>query len=561
MARWCIPLMGSPARGAVAQATQSSAEGRLAVGRDGTVYYDDYWNLAGTNRYFIRKVAPDGLIYTVAGQAGSLADWGQWRSQMGVKAEAAQLTPVMARRVGPDGVLYVSPEPEGQYGIGGVYKITPDGVLGMVMNSVPFPSVGWKTSARETTAPTRRPSPLPTGALGRTTSRSRRMAPWTSRKPTATDPPPFGASPPAAYLQRLAGRGPETTVSAPYPPSQQGANPLQACSEAAAVCGWPWRRPHHPGPCERCGLRRERLDCRLHRGELQIPADDGTELYVFAANGLHLRTLDGLTGATNWSFGYDADNLVTQLRDANGLTTTVERAAGGQPTAIVGPYGQRTTLALDAGGHLSRVTNPLGESTLLTNTPGGLLTSIAGPLNHTYTIAYDADGLVTQTADPLGGGLSLTVVTNTGISIVATATSTLASVDLRELYLWPSGYTPEQPPANWNLGGGNSGHQRLRVAALRRKQLRQPRLHRRPALPRANTPACQPNVVAPRLPGAPPSTLHDAATLSDLNNPFSIVTLSNQTTFNGQAYTMIYTGFEPRGGDHHAQGRQVPPWA
>ena len=49
----------------------------------------------GTN--FIRKVAPDGRIYTVAGQAGAL--WGDdwfsptngWRGQMGRKASEALL--------------------------------------------------------------------------------------------------------------------------------------------------------------------------------------------------------------------------------------------------------------------------------------------------------------------------------------------------------------------------------------------------------------------------------------------------------------------------------------
>ena len=52
------------------------------------------------------------------------------------------------------------------------------------------------------------------------------------------------------------------------------------------------------------------------------------------------------------------NNQVTDLRDANGLVTHIERNGAGQPTAIVGPYGQRTTLALDGNGFLSSGRQP-----------------------------------------------------------------------------------------------------------------------------------------------------------------------------------------------------------
>ena len=105
--------------------------------------------------------------------------------------------------------------------------------------------------------------------------------------------------------------------------------------------------------------------------ELQIPSEDASEVYMFDARGSHLRTLNGLTGSTNWSFTYNANNLVTDIRDANGLLTHIERDGAGQPTAIVGPYGQRTALALDANGFSRNVVNPVGEATLLTQTKAG----------------------------------------------------------------------------------------------------------------------------------------------------------------------------------------------
>ena len=119
--------------------------------------------------------------------------------------------------------------------------------------------------------------------------------------------------------------------------------------------------------------------------ELQVPARDGGELYVFDANGLHRRTLDTLTGATLWQFTYDQRNLLAQMRDANGLVTRVEREVNGTPSGIVGPHGQRTTLTVDADGFLSRVTDPAGAATTLGYGAAGLLTSIQGPRGNTST--------------------------------------------------------------------------------------------------------------------------------------------------------------------------------
>lgn len=44
-------------------------------------------------------------------------------------------------------------------------------------------------------------------------------------------------------------------------------------------------------------------------------------MYIFDKNGLHLRTLNPLTGTTNWLFTYNANNLVVAVTDANGLVT------------------------------------------------------------------------------------------------------------------------------------------------------------------------------------------------------------------------------------------------
>ncbi len=161
--------------------------------------------------------------------------------------------------------------------------------------------------------------------------------------------------------------------------------------------------------------------------DIQIPSEDGSELYVFDEHGRHLLTLNGLTGATNWVFSYDARNLVTDITGGNGLVTHIQRNGTGIPTAIVGPYGQQTTLDVDGSGFLSKVTNPAGESTTLVNAANGLLTTITGPLNDAYAVSYDTNGLVTRVRDPLGGGTDITR-TDTGSQVTVQSSTTLTNM-------------------------------------------------------------------------------------------------------------------------------------
>lgn len=550
------PPDGSLARGAYSQATDG--QGHIAVSRDGTVYYDDWWNTGctagdyscGTN--FIRRVAPDGRIYTVAGQAGSL--WGDnffdstngWRGQMGRKASEAMLTEIQSMAVAPDGTLYVSPIAQGQYGVGGIYKITPDGILGMVMNVVPFPNVGWEPYG---------PGDEGTNAAtfasyygGNPGPNSLQVAPDGSlafHQSYGNAGSSIWRITPDGILQRLAGRGPYEIVSVPSPLSLQGVNPLQATLPFGQV------ETFAVGPDSSLTLGGSVTSPSAYRisasasgfsaQELQIPAEDASEIYVFDEHGLHLRTLNGLTGATNWSFVYNANNLVTDLRAANGLLTHIERDGAGQPTAIVGPYGQRTALALDANGFLNAVVNPVGEATLLTNTKGGLMTSITGPLGDTYTVAYDTNGLGTQVRDPLGGGYDETR-SDQGTRIDIASSTTLANVDSRTLALLPSGDTyviasyPDGSGAATTLTRGNGEWVTNSDGTIG--------FYASGGDPRFPTQASLPIVTEVKLPGGPEAdlTFPRAAALADLNNPFSVVRLTNSMYLNRQLWTTTYDG-------------------
>ncbi|MCF6212365.1 MAG: hypothetical protein L3K24_17290 [Gammaproteobacteria bacterium] len=77
--------------------------------------------------------------------------------------------------------------------------------------------------------------------------------------------------------------------------------------------------------------------------EYLIPADNSNQLFHFDATGRHLRTFDTTTGAVIQQFRYDTDGHLSEIEDAHGNITRIERS-GAIPTAIVAPDGQRTGL-------------------------------------------------------------------------------------------------------------------------------------------------------------------------------------------------------------------------
>jgi len=101
----------------------------------------------------------------------------------------------------------------------------------------------------------------------------------------------------------------------------------------------------------------------------------------------------------------------------------VERDAGGVPTAIVAPGGQRTALTLDADGFLATVADPVGGMTQLQHTPGGLLTQLTDAKGHPHTFAYDAAGRLAQDQDGVGGVMTLSESEAPGSRTVSLATT------------------------------------------------------------------------------------------------------------------------------------------
>ncbi|MFP2958419.1 RHS repeat-associated core domain-containing protein [Myxococcus sp. 1LA] len=142
--------------------------------------------------------------------------------------------------------------------------------------------------------------------------------------------------------------------------------------------------------------------------EITVPSESGLELYVFDSQGRHLRTVDTVTRAALHTFTYDPEGRLTGVTDLNGQLTEVERDVAGVPVAIVAPHGQRTTLGVDTNGFLSSVTNPAGEAITLGYTASGLLTSMVDARLGAHTFTYDTVGRLVRDDFPSGGWKELT---------------------------------------------------------------------------------------------------------------------------------------------------------
>ncbi len=275
--------------------------------------------------------------------------------------------------------------------------------------------------------------------------------------------------------------------------------------------------------------------------DLAIPSEDGSEVYRFDATGRHLTTLDALTGATLHSFAYDAQGRLQSVKDVDGRVTTVERDASGNPVSIISPSGQRTALEVNPDGFLSRITNPAGESVSLGYGTGGLLESFTDPKGNKSLFSYDASGRLLKDEGPGPEGsvteLARTDTPNGHKVVVSTA---LGRVTVHEIERLPSG---ERRITTTDPGG-------TKTVALTRTDGSQRVTH-----PDGTTmetiqgPSPRWGMLAPvttsltrRSPNGVQTVLttSQTATLGDPKNPMSLTTQTETVAVNGKTYTTTY---------------------
>lgn len=183
--------------------------------------------------------------------------------------------------------------------------------------------------------------------------------------------------------------------------------------------------------------------------DIGVPSRDGTELYQFDARGRHLRTINTLTAATLYSFAYDSAGRLSAVTDGDGNVTTIQRDGAGNATGILSPFGQVTRLTLDANGYLASVKNPANETYQFSYSADGLLTNSTTPRGFTTSFTYDPLGLLTREDDPAGGFRTLartdqtdsrTIVFNTALNRPETfQTQNLPTADVKRIATDPAG--------------------------------------------------------------------------------------------------------------------------
>ena len=451
--------------GPALQATLGQAVNAIAAGPDGSLYLavHVYDGMKGMYQGYIRKIAPDGIITTIAGNGGMIfnhpGDGGP-----AIDAEISQPIDVV---VGPDGSLYISERGSGlNYNKARVRRIDLNGIINTIAGGgsdanrdedlgngepatqhdiqLPYHLAFGPDGSLYIPDPTERvvKRVTPDGMIhrfagSRTALYGGEGGPaLEARLDSAVN---VAVSPDGVvYIRTQRGEdrirkvtldgtimsyaGQDATCGGSLSPD--GIAAQQAC-----IFGNSLGLELHPDGSLLVGDGRHRIrrialpQTGFSANSMVIPSPDGHEVYEFSSGGRHLRTLDGLTGAIRYQFAYDAAGRLSDVTDANGRVTHFERAGGGTPTALVAPNGRRTALTLGDDGYLSAIANPAGETTSLTYGPGGLLSRLTDPRGGVHNFIYDELGRLIRDEGAAGEIKTLARSTVEGMTVVTVTTA------------------------------------------------------------------------------------------------------------------------------------------
>ena len=479
--------------------------------------------------YRIRRVGTDGIITSIVGNAAV----GQGFSGDGGPASEAQIDDPFGLDVGPDGSLYIA-----DTGNRRIRRISPDGIITTVAGKgFVVDALGDGEQATESTIGVHGIEVQPDGSIFFTSPE------WQSVRYIGPD----------GVLTTIAGVG------------EFGAQPGfggDGGPARAAKLSIPFDIAMAPDGslfiADNQNFRVRRLALALPSIsvlDVVLPSDDGRELYLFTNAGRHLRTLDALTGAVRFEFAYDADGYLVSVADGFGNVTTIERS-GALATAIVAPGGQRTELAINVDGWLASAANPAAEAHTMTYTADGLLTSFTDPMSNVHTMTYDALGRLTMDADPAGGSTSLarsdqangyTVTTTTALGRTRSyQMEQLPTGSLRRTVTTPSG------AATVTLINPNGTRHVTYPDGVQVTGTLGPD-------PRFGMMASRLTKRVRTVPGGQTETLtaQRVVSLADPDNLLSLQTLSDTVTVNGRIFTRAYDAGTRTMTETSAAGRQV----
>jgi YD repeat-containing protein len=373
--------IGTSGDGGPATLASFTTAERIAVGADASLYVVD----GGTR---IRRITTDGIIRTVGGN-GVVGFGGDGGPATSAKLNCASVS------AAADGGFYIADIFNHR-----VRRVAPDGTIATIVDY---------TADQGTPASVR---PAPDGGLVIAVSFTSARTPVVDLRKTD------------GTLLTIAGGGPT--------PVKDGVPATQANLAAILAVAL--------GPDGSVYLVRGGNDSHVVRVSAALPgfegqqiliaSPNGDELYVFDPDGRHRRTLHARTGAVLREFGYDASGRLASITEKTGGTdnvTTIEHDAAGNPSAIVGPFGQRTELTVDANGFLATIANPAAETQQLTSSADGLLLTLTSARGKTSTYTYDDDGRLLVDADPATGTQTLARTAGAD-AFTVTRTTTLGRV-------------------------------------------------------------------------------------------------------------------------------------
>ena len=286
---------GSPADGIGDDGPATSARladpTGVAAAADGTVY------IADRAHHRVRMVTPDGAITTVAGgpEQGSSGDGGP--------AAAARLNAPRDLAVAPDGSIYIA-----DTGNDRVREVATDGRISTVAGGgPPAPDLG--DGGLATNATLSGPSSIVVSSDGTIHVADRGNDRVRSFEPLGLISTSIGGG---EFFSGEGGPAADAVLGAPMGVAEAPDGTLYVAERDS---DW-------------VEAARSTLD-GFGSGDMLIPSEDGTEVYRFNRFGRHLSTLDSLTGAPRWSFGYDTQGRLLSATDVDGRALTVERNGSG----------------------------------------------------------------------------------------------------------------------------------------------------------------------------------------------------------------------------------------
>ncbi len=362
--------------GPATEASLNSPYG-VAVDASGDVYIADF------NHHCVRKVSPDGLIITIAGNG-----YGGYSGDGGPATEALLHMPKDVA-VGPNGNIFIADA----YNCcirkidnsGKITTVAGNGIMGVAAEGVP---------ATETNLDS--PASVAVDAQG-----NLYIADTANNKIHKVNV--------LGIINTLAGDG-TIGIKTGVPP-KEGRTPFPL-----GIAVGPSSRVYFSATYDgyiACVLTTGGSGiASLVSGDGQAYCDTSGLTHIIKNGNQHVSTQNTYDGSVLWHFGYDAEDRLAAVCDGADNCTYIYRDANGVPTAIVSPDGIRTDLIIDAQNRLVEVSYPDGGYYTFEYSAGGLMTAETDPNGNQFEHFFDSNGRLTDATDPEGGHWHYAVTKN-----------------------------------------------------------------------------------------------------------------------------------------------------